>query len=75
MSALRELGFLVLRVRHHGEVARIELAKAEMPRLLEPGMMSRIDEALRAQGFKYVAVDLRGYRLGSLNEGLTLKPI
>jgi uncharacterized protein len=74
-DALRELGFRVLRVRHHGEVARIELAKAEVPRLLEPGMMSRVDEALRAQGFKYVAVDLRGYRLGSLNEGLTLKPI
>jgi uncharacterized protein len=74
-DALRELGFRVLRVRHHGEVARIELAKAEMPRLLEPGMMSRVDEQLRAQGFKYVAVDLRGYRLGSLNEGLTLQPV
>ena len=74
-DALRELGFRVLRVRHHGEVARIELAKAEMPRLLEPGMMSRVDEPLRAQGFKYVAVDLRGYRLGSLNEGLTLQPV
>jgi uncharacterized protein len=74
-DALRNVGFRVLRVRHHGDVARIELAKAEMPRLLEPGMMSRVDEALRAQGFTYVAVDLRGYRLGSLNEGLTLKPV
>jgi uncharacterized protein len=72
-DALRELGFRVLRVRHHGDVARIELAKAEMPRLLEPGMMSQVDDRLRAQGFKYVTVDLRGYRLGSLNEGLTLE--
>ena len=74
-EALRDLGFRVLRVRHHGDVARIELAKNEMPRLFEEDRHARADAALRALGFKYVAVDLKGYRLGSLNEGLTLKPV
>jgi uncharacterized protein len=74
-DALRDLGFRVLRVRHHGDVARIELAKDEMPRLFEDDRQARADAALRALGFKYVAVDLKGYRLGSLNEGLTLKPV
>jgi len=74
-DALRDLGFRVLRVRHHGDVARIELAKDEMRRLFEEDRHARADAALRALGFKYVAIDLKGYRLGSLNEGLTLKPV
>jgi len=74
-DALRDLGFRVLRVRHHGDVARIELAREEMPKLLAGDVMDRAESALRALGFKYVAVDLRGYRLGSLNEGLKLRPI
>jgi uncharacterized protein len=74
-DALRQLGFRQLRVRHHGDVARIELARDEMPRLLDPEVSVRIDSALRALGFQYVSVDLRGYRLGSLNEGLKLSPI
>jgi pyridinium-3,5-biscarboxylic acid mononucleotide sulfurtransferase len=74
-DALRELGFRVLRVRHHGDVARIELARDEMPRLFEDDRLNRADAALRALGFKYVSVDLRGYRLGSLNEGLRLRPV
>jgi uncharacterized protein len=74
-DALRALGFRVLRVRHHGDVARIELGRDEMPRALEPGMAQAIDRALRGVGFKYVALDLRGYRLGSLNEGLTIREI
>ncbi len=72
---LRALGFRVLRVRHHGEVARIEVAPDELPRLVEPAMASTVDAAIRQHGFRYVAVDLRGYRLGSLNEGLRLKEI
>jgi uncharacterized protein len=72
---VRSLGFRVVRVRHHGDVARLELAREEMLRLLEPGVSERIDRELRALGFKYVAVDLKGYRLGSLNEGLTLKAV
>jgi uncharacterized protein len=70
---VRSLGFRVVRVRHHGDVARLELAREEMPRLLEPGVSESIDRQLRALGFRYVAVDLKGYRLGSLNEGFTLK--
>jgi pyridinium-3,5-biscarboxylic acid mononucleotide sulfurtransferase len=72
-DALRELGFRVLRVRHHGEVARIEVAPAELPRLV--AMAEAADEAVRRYGFRYVAVDLKGYRLGSLNEGLRLTEV
>ena len=67
---VRSLGFRVVRVRHHDDVARLELARDEMPRLLEPGVSEAIDRDLRALGFRYVAVDLKGYRLGSLNEGI-----
>jgi uncharacterized protein len=74
-AAVRALGFRVLRVRHHGEVARIEIARDEMRRLLDPEIATAIDAKLRALGFRYVSVDLRGYRLGSLNEGLSLKPV
>jgi uncharacterized protein len=74
-DALRGLGFRVLRVRHHGDVARIEVAPAELPKLVEPEMARAVDAAIREHGFRYVAVDLRGYRLGSLNEGLTLKKV
>lgn len=74
-DALRALGFRVLRVRYHGEVARIEVAREEMARLLEPDISRAADAALRGLGFKYVAIDLRGYRLGSLNEGLALSPV
>ena len=74
-AAVRALGFRVLRVRHHGEVARIEVAREEMSRLLDPEIARAVDTALRAIGFRYVTVDLRGYRLGSLNEGLSLTPV
>jgi uncharacterized protein len=74
-EAIRSLGFRVLRVRHHGEVARIELGRDEMPRAFDPGVAEAIDRALRAIGFKYVTIDIRGYRLGSLNEGLKLRPV
>jgi uncharacterized protein len=74
-EAVRALGFRVLRVRHHGEVARIELARDELARALDPAISSAIDSALRALGFRYVTLDLKGYRLGSLNEGLKLRPV
>jgi uncharacterized protein len=74
-NALRVRGFRVVRVRHHGDVARIEVSPAELPRLIAPDIAADIDAAVRAAGFKYVTVDLRGYRLGSLNEGLTLQPV
>ena len=74
-QAVRALGFRVLRVRHHGEVARLELARDEMARALDPEIAAAIDRALRALGFKFVALDLKGYRLGSLNEGVSLQPV
>lgn len=74
-EALRQLGFRVVRVRHHGDVARIEIDREELPRLLAPGMSDAVDHALRQFGFRHVSVDLRGYRLGSLHAGLTLTPV
>lgn len=74
-AAVRALGFRVVRVRHHGEVARVELARSEMARAVEPAVAEALDRELRALGFRYVTLDLRGYRLGSLNEGLTLRPV
>jgi uncharacterized protein len=74
-EALRALGFRVLRVRHHGEMARIELGRDEMPRAAEPDIAVRIDAALRALGFTFVTIDLKGYRTGSLNEGVALRPV
>ena len=74
-DAVRQLGFRVLRVRHHGEVARLELGRDEMRRALEPDVATALDAAVRAAGFRYVTLDLKGYRLGSLNEGVTLRQI
>jgi uncharacterized protein len=66
---LRGLGLRQVRVRHHGEIARIEVAPEEMDRLLLPEHRAAAAEKLRALGFRHVAVDLLGYRTGSLNEG------
>ena len=74
-DALRDLGFRVVRVRHHGDVARLEIGRDEMARALEPAIAQAIDRAITALGFRYVALDLKGYRLGSLNEGLTLRAV
>jgi len=72
---LRGLGFRICRVRHHDTIARIELGRDEMPRALEPLMADTIDRELRALGYQHVVVDLRGYRLGSLNDALRLRPV
>ncbi len=72
---LRELGFRVFRVRHHETIARIELARVEMARALDPEVAASIDRQVRAVGYRHVTIDLRGYRQGSLNEGLQLRPI
>ena len=68
--ALKQLGFRQIRVRHHGDVARIEVADEEMLRALDINMAQKMSDALKAIGFKYVALDLEGYRTGSLNEAL-----
>ena len=72
---LRDLGFRICRVRHHDTIARIELGRDEMPRALEAEMAATIDRELRALGYQHVVVDLRGYRLGSLNDALRLRPV
>jgi len=69
-AALRELGFQQFRVRHHGELARIEIAQEEMPRAFEAGMAREIGRRVRSAGFLYVTLDLEGYRQGSLNDAL-----
>jgi uncharacterized protein len=67
-EALRALGLRRFRVRHHGSVARIEIAEEEMAAALEPGFFRRMAAAVRSAGFPYVAVDCDGYRSGSMNE-------
>jgi uncharacterized protein len=69
-AALRELGFRQFRVRLHDKLARVELAQDELQRGMEPKMAAAIAQALKAAGFAYVALDLEGYRQGSLNETL-----
>lgn len=72
---LRNLGFRICRVRHHDTIARLELGREEVARAFEPEVAAAIDRELRALGYAHVTVDLRGYRLGSLNEALKLRPI
>jgi uncharacterized protein len=72
---LRALGFRIFRVRHHDAIARLELGRDEIARALDPEMSDTIDRELRALGYQHVTIDLRGYRLGSLNEALRLRPI
>jgi uncharacterized protein len=66
-DSLRELGFRELRVRHHGELARVEIARNELPRALSIEMFDAITAALRKCGFQYVTLDTTGFRSGSLN--------
>lgn len=73
-DALRALGFRQVRVRHHGELARVEVASGELSRALAPEMVPRISAALKAVGFRWVSLDLDGYRTGSLNEVLEIQP-
>ncbi len=67
---LHQLGFRVCRVRHHGDLARIEISIEELPRALDPAMAARIHPAFKELGFKYVTLDLEGYRTGAMNEVL-----
>lgn len=69
-AAVAALGFRVVRVRDHGQVARVELSPDEIARALDPALRARLAAACRAAGFPFVALDLEGYRTGSLNETL-----
>lgn len=70
-AALRALGFRQFRVRLHDKLARVEISPEEMPRAFSPDMAAKISQCLKAAGFAYVALDLEGYRQGSLNETLS----
>jgi uncharacterized protein len=72
-EALRELGFRQFRVRIHDKLARVEISPDEMPRALSPDIAAEIAKKLKSAGFTYVALDLEGYRQGSLNETLSLR--
>ena len=72
-AALRKLGFQQFRVRLHDKLARVEIAPDEMTRAVTPEMTSAISRELKRAGFTYVALDLDGYRQGSLNESLSPK--
>ena len=74
-GVLKDLGFRVCRVRHHDTLARLELGRDEIARALEPQTADTIDRELRAIGYAHVTVDLRGYRLGSLNDALRLREV
>lgn len=67
---LRELGFKQVRVRHHGEIARIEVSTLDRNKFLDGELMDKVHDRLREEGFRYVALDLQGYRMGSLNEAV-----
>jgi len=66
-DAIRALGFRQFRVRHHGEMVRIEIAQEEMERALSPNMAAEFAAIFRALGFKFIALDLEGFRSGSMN--------
>jgi pyridinium-3,5-biscarboxylic acid mononucleotide sulfurtransferase len=74
-DVLHSLGIRHCRVRHHNDVARLEVPAAEMPRILEADLREAIVRDLKAIGYRYVSLDLQGYRTGSLNEVLSLKPV
>jgi uncharacterized protein len=67
---LHSMGFAIARVRYHGDVARLELEQSEIARVFEPALRETIDREFKKIGFRFVAIDLKGFRSGSLNEGL-----
>jgi pyridinium-3,5-biscarboxylic acid mononucleotide sulfurtransferase len=67
---LHSIGFKVARVRFHGDVARLELEPSEIARIFEPQLRDTVDREFKKIGFRFVAIDLKGFRSGSLNEGV-----
>jgi uncharacterized protein len=74
-DVLAALGFRVFRVRHHDDLARVELGRDEIARAFEPAIRDRIVSELKTLGYRYVAVDLQGFRTGSLNEPILLQQV
>jgi uncharacterized protein len=69
-AVLRNAGFTTCRLRHHGKLARIEVAPEHISRFADPELRESIKNEIQALGFTWVAVDLGGYRMGSMNEAL-----
>jgi uncharacterized protein len=74
-DALHALGFAQVRVRHHGELARVEIAREDLQRALSLDMLDRMTAALKAASFLYVTLDMQGYRTGSMNAVLQIAGI
>ena len=74
-DALRALGFRQFRVRHHGDIVRIEIAREELPRALTAGMAREFTRVFKQLGFKFVTLDLEGFRSGSMNQLLTAEEL
>jgi len=74
-DALRGMGFRQFRVRHHGEIVRIEIAREELARALTPEMASEFTRVFKGLGFKFVTLDLEGFRSGSMNQLLTTEEL
>ena len=69
-QVMRELGFREFRVRHHGELVRLEVAPEELDKALKREVTDELARRFRALGFRYVTLDLHGYRTGAMNEVL-----
>jgi uncharacterized protein len=74
-DALRALGYRQFRVRHHGEIVRIEIAREELARALSAEMAAELTVVFKALGFKFVTLDLEGFRSGSMNQLLTAEDL
>src|SRR5579864_1290390 len=74
-EALHALGFRQCRVRHHGEIARIEIAKDELARALTPQMFAEFTRVFKGLGFAFVALDTEGFRSGSMNTSVPSQPL
>ncbi|MHC5136797.1 MAG: ATP-dependent sacrificial sulfur transferase LarE, partial [Planctomycetota bacterium] len=68
---LRSLGFVEFRVRHHGNIARIEVPSGDIEKITSEGIRGKITKSIKALGFQYISLDLEGFRTGSLNEILS----
>jgi pyridinium-3,5-biscarboxylic acid mononucleotide sulfurtransferase len=74
-DAVRALGFRQFRVRHHGDIVRIEISREELARALDPAMAAQLTSIFKALGFKFVTLDLEGFRSGSMNALLTAEDL
>lgn len=70
---IRELGFKQIRVRNHGNIARVEISPLEMPKALNMDMLEKMNKIIKDNGFSYATLDMSGYRTGSMNEVLKKK--